>query len=620
MSATGLAPPARWLAPIALGAAFLIVWILQHRYAGLSHDSQLYTLLASARRDPDLLGNDIMVRFGSQDSFTLFSPIYAAVIRLLGTEPAAALLTFGSHLVFFTGAALLARRLMTAPLAWLGVAMVCAIPGVYGARNVFAVVETFATPRIIAEGLVLLALAAFLDRRFWIAGALALAATALHPLMAAGGGAVALLMSPAPPRTKAWTLIGAWIAAAAGIAVLASRGPQIQFDNAWLYLLQTGTDYLFPALWPTAAWVRLAVVLSTLTAGALLLERSPARSLCIAAALAAIIGTAISYIGGDLLRIVAIVQMQLWRWNWIATFAATLMLPLIVTKAYSRGGLSRSVALLIGAAWLLMTLASIALPIAVLLIPLAALARGRDVGAPSGSERSMLFVAGIVAILSVLFHAALVVLGANAVADNSNAPAIAKTAFGLARTGALPAAAFIGVSLLVHRARALTAAGCIVILAALAPTAIRDWRTRTYGPEAFSAFETWRARIPPGTEVLWFDSPLSSWLLLQRPSYLSNQQEASALFSRAAAVAMKARVDTISPHLDPTTFVGWSERRPAPIPEGARPALDLAGLCASSDVKYVVTRSETAGLMIGATPAAAPPPFAGLRLYACPGA
>ena len=52
------------------------------------------TLQALAHLKPDLLSNDIFLRFGSQDNYTLFSPLYAAVISLLGVEPAASLLTF----------------------------------------------------------------------------------------------------------------------------------------------------------------------------------------------------------------------------------------------------------------------------------------------------------------------------------------------------------------------------------------------------------------------------------------------------------------------------------------------------------------------------------------------
>src|SRR6185369_4977067 len=93
---------------------------------------------------------------------------------------------------------------------------------------------------------------------------------------------------------------------------------------------------------------------ATLLVGALTLEKSHARSFCIAAGFAAIGGTLISYVGGDLLRIALVVQLQLWRWNWIATFAAILLLPFIATTAWSRGGIWRAVVLLLGAAWLVM--------------------------------------------------------------------------------------------------------------------------------------------------------------------------------------------------------------------------------------------------------------------------
>lgn len=632
MIATAAGSPWRWLSAIALGAALLSVWMIQHGYAGLTHDSQLYTLLALARLEPNLLGNDIMVRFGSQDSFTLFGRMYAAAIDAFGAEHAAALLTLVSQAAFIAGAVLLARTIMPLPYAWLGVALVCALPGFYGARNVFAVIESFATPRLLAEALVLAGLAAFIEKRIWIAAALALGAAAIHPLMTAAGLATAVLMSSVPlhgygesqgvePRRYLWIVAAAAVTAGLFIAALVAQRQPVQFDDAWLRLLQEGTDYLFPSLWPMASWAREAVVLSTLFVGALVLERSPARSLCIATAVAAAIGTIISYVGGDLLRVVLIVQLQLWRWNWIATFAAALLLPLIAMRMWSQGALWRAVVFLLGASWLFVTFPKVALAIAVLVIPLALLASRQTAGVSAGAERALFLTAGIVAGVAVLFQLAVTVLAAGGATDINAAPAVIKAARAFSRTGLLPSVAFLAVFAVVHRAatlpaKALVSAGCVILLASLLPNSFREWTASTYGEESFRAFESWRARIPVGAEVLWFDSPLSSWLLLQRPSYLSNQQEVSALFSQRAAAVMKARVDAIAPHLDSTTFVGWAAPRPAP--EGAASPLDLTGLCAHSDVKYVVTRSDVARAAVAAKAPNAPLPLRDARLYTCP--
>ena len=78
------------LAPWTLGLLALALTLLQHPFHGIVHDSVLYTLFALVRLHPVTVGWDVVVRYGSQDRFTVFSPIYTAVIQLLGLEHAAA--------------------------------------------------------------------------------------------------------------------------------------------------------------------------------------------------------------------------------------------------------------------------------------------------------------------------------------------------------------------------------------------------------------------------------------------------------------------------------------------------------------------------------------------------
>ena len=116
------------------GLACLVVafWILIHPYRGIEHDSVLYAVLALARLQPAALGHDLFVRYGTQDNFTVFSPLFAAAIRQVGLERAAAILTFVTHVAFFGAAWLLARRLMSPLLALLAVGLLVVLPSWYG--------------------------------------------------------------------------------------------------------------------------------------------------------------------------------------------------------------------------------------------------------------------------------------------------------------------------------------------------------------------------------------------------------------------------------------------------------------------------------------------------------
>ena len=137
----------RMLAMIAMGSFALAVWLLQHPYTGIRHDSTLYTLFALAKLHPDTLGGDIFLRFGSQDKYTAFTPLYALAIVSLGLEHAAAFLTFASQAALLVYAWLLARRFMSPPMATLGVALLAVMPGEYGPGDMFHLMEGFLTPR-----------------------------------------------------------------------------------------------------------------------------------------------------------------------------------------------------------------------------------------------------------------------------------------------------------------------------------------------------------------------------------------------------------------------------------------------------------------------------------------
>src|SRR5262249_19188486 len=157
--------------------------------------------------------------------------------------------------------------------------------------------------------------------------------------------------------------------------------------------------------------------------GLMVLEKSPARALCGAALLTAIAGTVFSFVGGDLLRLVLVVQVQLWRWNWIANLFAVLFLPLIVSRAWSKGTLWRTTALLLGAAWLCIP-EVYALEIMALVGVAAVVASRNTVTLAPRVERQIFFGGCALAGLAVVYHVATSILFARAVPDQSEVPAL----------------------------------------------------------------------------------------------------------------------------------------------------------------------------------------------------
>ena len=182
-----LSAASRVLGPLGLSLLIVALWLLIHPFRGIEHDSTLYTLLALGKLHPESLGHDLFVRYGTQNSFTIFSPIYAALIRALGMERAAAVLTFLTHAGFFGCAWLLARRFTSATRALLATGLLAVLPAYYGHGEVFAFTESFITPRQPAEAFVLAAIIAMLGSRQRYAVAWLSGAVLLHPIIAAPG-------------------------------------------------------------------------------------------------------------------------------------------------------------------------------------------------------------------------------------------------------------------------------------------------------------------------------------------------------------------------------------------------------------------------------------------------
>jgi hypothetical protein len=159
-----------------------------------------------------------------------------------------------------------------------------------------------------------------------------------------------------------------------------------------------------------------------------------------------------------------------------------------------------------------------------------------------------------------------------------------------------------------------------VLFAALLPSSVHEWGVRWYSRN-FDDFAQWRAIVPARTEVLWFESPMGVWLLLQRPSYLSSAQESSAVFSRSAAEALKHRSDLIHTYLYSERGAAWVDHGPAPK-DGAEansaPPVRLAELCAAApDLRFVVTEREMSAAPVATLPSSVVPQYRHLRLYRC---
>lgn len=570
---------------LALGCLIAAFWILIHPYRGLEHDSVLYTVLALARLHPAALGHDLFVRYGTQDSFTVFSPMFAAAIRTLGLEPAAAVMTFVTHALFFGAAWLLARRLMSPPRALLAVGLLVVLPSWYGSNSVFAAIEAFLTPRQSAEAFALAGLAAALYRRQVLAGICMLVAMLLHPIIAAAGVTAWIILVPGLARPRPALIITS-VLTVLFLAVSATGiGPFRHFDVQWLSILKERLGYLFPLQWRNSEWVTTEVHAAVLVVGIGFARNDEVRRLCIAGLLAVMLGMLFSIVESNTLHVVFAAQMQTWRWLWLLNVLSTLLLPVIAIDCWESGDMGRAAGLALLGALLINT--SVAAAVPALLACVATLAASR-VHTPL-QTRTFLFVAAALLLMSlvVLANGVPQVLPKVQSIRGGHRPYLVRIGEVQALTygGLLPALALvlacIAVPKVTRRSAGLMAALGAVLLLSVLSYGVQTWTHTKYPDERVQAFAPWRAAVPESAEVVWPDPPPAEWFELQRASYWSLYQMAGMVFSRDVTMITTSRETAVTPLLPMLGRTSAPESRDSlsqPSPDSRNVGSVLCGL------------------------------------------
>ena len=542
----------RW-ALLALASLSIALWILIHPYRGLEHDSVLYAVLALGRLHPAALGHDLFVRYGAQDHYTIFSPLFAAAIQAAGLERAAALLTFATYVAFFASVWLLARQLMSASEALLAVGLLVVVPSWYGSGSVFAYIEAFLTSRQPAEAFALAGIAAALYSRHVVAGACMVVALLLHPIIAAAGITLWIILFPGFARPR----VAAIVIGILGIALIGASatglGPFAHFDATWLNILRTRLAYLFPTRWSVTEWLNMGIRAAVLVVGVGYTRNEQIRRLCIATLITLSLGMVFAIVESDWLHVIVAAQMQTWRWLWLLGVLSVLLAPSIAIDCWRSGGLGRAAALLLLSAWLARNDDFAILPMMLACVAAARPAALRD------PRQAQLVLYGaymlLAASLIILVGAVRETLPQLAVIRAGHRPYLVRIeeAQALAYGGLLPAALLALVWWSTHHATRrsailLAGLGASLLLWVL-PYSVRTWTHARYPEDRYQAFAPWRAAIPQSGEILWPDPPLATWFELGRASYWSLYQMAGMVFSRDVTMVSTSRENAVTPIL-----------------------------------------------------------------------
>jgi hypothetical protein len=569
------------------------LFLCAHPYLGIYHDGLLYALQALKHFEPEALGGDLYFRYGSQDSLTLFSPLYASLVRLIGLEPAAHLVARTSAACLYAAAWLLARRLMGRDLAWLALALFIVIPGRYGTQHIFSYGEDFATPRPLSESLVLGSLALLLAGRRLAALIAVGTGVLLHPLMALPGLLVGVLaMSSAAARALLIAAGVTAIAVATAIAGLAPIGPLRLLEADWHQVLETLVPYLLMEHWSLTDWQPTVVALVTLAAVVVAVPLGPARRLASGSLMVSAAGLALTAFASSVVPIVLVVQGQPWRWLWLGKAVSVLLLAPLASVLWQRGAAGRGALALLAVAWI-----GREDPVGVVAALCALLAvfvdcRGSRQWAPVTT-----WAAGLLAV--PLAYAVWSINGL--LPETMLAAGIIPAWFAVFRCAhagprviaVVAAATFFGV-------QAVAAVSGAHRVPALRPS---------YDDDAYRAFAPWRERIRPDQTVFFPERPEMVWLILHRRSYASYT---AVFYSRDVALATRDRLARVR------RFYPVSSRHASAGADPLRmPVVTLELLrdaCRIPELDFVVTRDE---LPLPRLPSRAGAPFDALYLYAC---
>ena len=611
----------------AVAAAFallpLSIWCLRHRYGGLVGDAELYAVQALSRSEPGL-AHDVFLSTGSQDRYTLFSPLYSFFIGFLGLRATAISLLVLLKICFYGSVFAFSRKLSDYRTALLTTTLIVMMPGEYGAYHVFHIAEDIFTARTLAETLAMVALCLHVHGRRALALGLAGSALFVHALMALPMVLLLLGLRLGHQARILWAL--AIVATALGVAssaALAFRPMPASFglmDAGWLEMVRERSQFVFTQLWRPEDWEENARPFASLLLSAAVLPEPRVRTLCSTALMVGAAGLSVGLIASSVGPVALLLQGQAWRWVWILMLISMLTVAPTALRLWRAGGCGDVCSVLLISGWFFFSANGGVYSIAAAL----GLWLARRHIPESASRHCRL--------ASVLLGlAALIWVGTGTRATLVSAlPRGATEGQALGVAHAMLGADYIAVIFVflvwiaVSRARTLLMPGIAALAlgtlsAVAAPGALAD--PRIEGTDAqIEEFSDWRALIPPGANVFVVDryySPGFAWFTLRRPSYLTVDQSSGVIFSRTTAMEIRRRSEVLVPMEEPdwrllsrrAAHSGRFDARALPLTRDR-----IVSICDDSELNFVIAKED-----VGFSPRrhVHPGPWNGWNLYDC---
>jgi hypothetical protein len=532
----------------------LTLWLALHGYHGIRGDGQIYAFQAIARIHTQFAA-DLYLQNTSQDQFTLFSPLYAWCIDLLGLENAARLLTLIFTVWFLAAAWSFASAVTGRDIAWLAVASLLIVGGDYGGSGVFRMMDPSLTARLPVEALIITALVLHVRGMKRLSLFVALGALLIHPLMALPGLLLVVCIW-LPVRVNVIGAIGGVFVTLAGAVIAANLQAShllTVMDAEWLTVVRERSQFLFLQLWSIHDWDINAQPFISLAFTAIAVTDDRIRKFCAAAALVGTAGLAVAFIGGLIGPIALLVQGQAWRWVWITVFVGVALVPITALRVWQDEACGPLCALLLVSSWMLPRGGGTA---CVTLAMICWITRGRFGSRLSAYFRWISLALGVAIVAWFLTKFWAVVSLQTSSSGRAPLEVVQLQDMFALRVPAVMLSMLVWWGIKTGRAAwvpVLLSATLISLSAYAFPAAFKQPRTLAAAADV-REFGDWANAIPPSSTVLVTpprDVGAFVWFTLGRPNYLAIDQSTGVVFSRATALEVRRRSQVLLPIMDP---------------------------------------------------------------------
>ncbi len=331
--------------PGSLLLSLLLLSAFFRPYAGLYHDARLYAVQVVNHTMPEVHAEDLYLKYGSQDSYSVFSLLVAPLVEVAGVPLAFFLLYLGGNACWLFAVQRFVPRLRGRSIAALGAVVYVAVnPLPFGGLGTFHVNENFLTPRVWSVAFVVLGLGGLLRGRQASAFGWIALAMLLHPIMGFSGLCIwilyQLLRSVRPMMFLVLTLFGS--AAIAGMLLYEPLGTAIfgRMDDVWRGHVVARSSYCVPSVWLFEDWLAVVTAFAIVASGRMFVRLTTnSKRLLDAVMLLAAVSLATSFVA-PILPYKLLLQGQAYRALWPLQFIQIPVLFALV-GCLIRGCLSR---------------------------------------------------------------------------------------------------------------------------------------------------------------------------------------------------------------------------------------------------------------------------------------